>query len=60
VLTLDDVLDTLTEFGGVLSDYVCDYLCDEEEEICYAKCEWSCPQKECWVRYFERLKNEAD
>lgn len=59
MLTLDFVLETLAESEGLTTDYVCDFLCDEEEEVCRQKCDWCVPQKECWRRYFERLENET-
>lgn len=55
--------DAIAEFEPLLkllvdmeSEYICDEMCGTE--WCGENCKYNCPQKECYLKYSEQLKEQ--
>ena len=58
---IEFILEYLANNEGLLSEWVCDSLCEipEENDICMEVCKYSCRQKECYLRFFQRKMKES-
>lgn len=59
-ITVDFICQTLSDNDGLLGDWVCDTLQDDETErdICLEVCEYAYPQCQCYKRYFEFVRSK--